>query len=77
MSYHVDNLMSVKRSNRSAALWILHEQGTCHFILGHLSRNNNTVQLAYDTVRQTLDGTGATLHTAPMLGNLTVSTEVI
>ena len=27
MSYHVDNLMSVKRSNRSAALWILHEQG--------------------------------------------------
>ena len=27
MSYRVDNLMSVKRSNRSAALWILHEQG--------------------------------------------------
>lgn len=66
-------------SNESSAklAGILHEQGTCHFILGHLSRNNNTVQLAYDTVRQTLDGTGATLHTAPMLGNLTVSTEVI
>ena len=66
-------------SNESSAelAGILHQQGTCHFILGHLSRNNNTVQLAHDTVAQTLSGTGATLQTAPMLGNLTVSTEVI
>ena len=66
-------------SNESSAelAGILRQQGTCHFILGHLSRNNNTVQLAHDTVAQTLSGTGATLQTAPMLGNLTVSTEVI
>lgn len=66
-------------SNESSAklAGLLREQGTCHFILGHLSRNNNTVQLAYDTVETVLRGTDATLHTAPMLGNLTVSTEVI
>lgn len=68
---HLSNDSSAKLAG------ILYEQGTCRFVLGHLSRNNNTEKIAYETVAGSLPLTEVAVHTAPMLGNLTVSTEVI
>lgn len=66
-------------SNESCAelAGILLRQGTRSFILGHLSRNNNTVSAALGTVSAALPDVNVQLQAAPMAGNLTVSAEVI
>lgn len=49
--------------------------GTRTIALGHLSRENNTPRLAYDTVRSALDGCGhpeVALHVAPAEGELVI-----
>ena len=47
-------------------------QGTRHIVLGHMSRENNTPELALRTVRRGLEGTDAVLYAAPELGCLSV-----
>ena len=51
----------------------LMESGTRHIILGHLSRTNNTPELAFDTVRQVL-GSADGLYVAPAFDRLTLET---
>lgn len=48
------------------------ERGTRQVILGHLSRTNNTPQLALDTVASVLDGLGVVLLCAPELGYMEI-----
>ena len=48
------------------------QSGTRQVILGHLSRTNNTPQLALDTVAPVLDGLGAELLCAPELGYMEI-----
>lgn len=48
----------------------LADSGTRQLILGHLSRENNTPELAMQTVGDALNGTGARLLCAPVLGFL-------
>lgn len=49
--------------------------GTKYIVLGHLSRENNTPELAYKTVRAALGGREVYLAAAPMAGRLTVCVE--
>lgn len=51
----------------------LYGTGTKHFILGHLSRENNTPALALEAVSRALEDTEATVCCAPPLGCLKVS----
>ena len=56
----------------------LAESGTTSIVLGHLSRENNTPRLAYDTVRAALDGAGhaaVELLVAPADGDLELEIE--
>ena len=48
------------------------QSGTRQVILGHLSRTNNTPQLALDAVAPVLDGLGAELMWAPELGYMEI-----
>ncbi len=50
----------------------LAENGTRRIILGHLSRENNRPQTAFDTVEAAIRDCGAELYVAPELGCLTV-----
>lgn len=50
----------------------LYERGTSTFILGHLSRENNTPHAAMKCVQEALSGTEATVLCAPDLGCLSV-----
>jgi len=54
---------------------MLAKSGTRHIILAHLSRENNTPELARETVSQAIAGLGARLYVAPMDGILIVETE--
>ncbi len=49
--------------------------GTKYIVLGHLSRENNTPELAYETVRAALGDREVYLAAAPMSGRLTVCVE--
>ena len=53
----------------------LAESGTARIVLGHLSRENNRPELAYETSRAALTGTSAWLAVAPASGCLTVPVE--
>ena len=53
----------------------LAEGGTKYIVLGHLSRENNTPELAYKTVREALGDREIYLAAAPMAGRLTVCVE--
>lgn len=53
----------------------LAENGTKYIVLGHLSRENNTPELAYKTVREALGDKDVYLAAAPMAGRLTVCVE--
>ncbi len=53
----------------------LAENGTTRIVLGHLSRENNKPELAYETTRAALEGTGVWLTVAPASGCLTVPVE--
>lgn len=53
----------------------LAESGTKYIVLGHLSRENNTPDLACKTVRMALGDRDTYLATAPMAGRLTVCVE--
>ena len=53
----------------------LAENGTARIVLGHLSRENNKPELAYETTRAALEGTGVWLTVAPVSGCLTVPVE--
>ena len=61
-------------SNADCARLALHlaESGTGRIILGHLSRENNRPEIAIETARTALEGTGAELFCAPVLGCLEV-----
>lgn len=61
-------------SNENCALLArtLYERGTGTFILGHLSRENNTPGAAMECARSALSGTDAVLLCAPALGCLSV-----
>ena len=58
------------RSHQNARTLV--ERGTRQVILGHLSRTNNTPQLALDTVASVLDGLGVVLLCAPELGYMEI-----
>ena len=62
-------------SNEDCAKLALHlaKSGAWDIIVGHLSRENNTPQLAYDTVSAGLAGENVGLHVAPMDKMLAVS----
>ncbi|MBQ7144746.1 MAG: MBL fold metallo-hydrolase [Oscillospiraceae bacterium] len=62
-------------SNDSCAVLAaeLMASGTRHIILGHLSRTNNTPELAFDTVRQVL-GSAEGLYVAPAFERFTLET---
>lgn len=53
----------------------LADAGTKYIVLGHLSRENNTPELAYDTVRAALAGREIYLAAVPVAGPLTVCVE--
>lgn len=53
----------------------LTESGTKYIVLGHLSRENNTPELAYKTVRAALGDREVYLAAAPMAGRLTLCVE--
>ena len=55
-------------SNEDCAKLALHlaKSGAWDIIVGHLSRENNTPQLAFDTVNAGLTGENVDLHVAPM-----------
>lgn len=53
----------------------LADAGTKYIVLGHLSRENNTPELAYETVRAALGGREVYLAAAPMAERLTVRVE--
>lgn len=53
----------------------LAERGTRYFILGHLSRENNSPSLALQTVRAALKGRDVSVFVAPAAERLTVETE--
>ncbi|MCM1149431.1 MAG: MBL fold metallo-hydrolase [Butyricicoccus sp.] len=53
----------------------LADAGAKYIVLGHLSRENNTPERAYDTVRAALGGREVYLAAAPMAGRLTVCVE--
>lgn len=61
-------------SNEGCALLArrLAEKGTRRIILGHLSRENNRPELALAASKAALEGTGAALYCAPMLGCMEV-----
>ena len=56
----------------------LAESGTRRIILGHLSKENNNPQLARQVTANAIDGSGAELYMAPVLGclSLEVGTRV-
>ena len=62
-------------SNEDCAKLALHlaKSGAWDIIVGHLSRENNTPQLAFDTVNAGLTGENVELHVAPMDKMLAVS----
>ncbi len=62
-------------SNEDCAKLALHlaKSGAWDIIVGHLSRENNTPQLAFDTVSAGLSGENVGLHVAPMDKMLAVS----
>lgn len=62
-------------SNEDCAKLALHlaKSGAWDIIVGHLSRENNTPQLAYDTVSAGLAGENVGLHVAPVDKMLAVS----
>ena len=62
-------------SNEDCAKLALHlaKSGAWDIIVGHLSRENNTPQLAFDTVNAGLTGENVKLHVAPMDKMLAVS----
>ena len=62
-------------SNEDCAKLALHlaKSGAWDIIVGHLSRENNTPQLAFDTVSAGLAGENVGLHVAPMDKMLAVS----
>lgn len=51
-------------SNESCAAFAVNlvESGTARLVLGHLSRENNMPQLAYETTKQTLEAAGAAIN---------------
>ena len=51
---------------------VLADRGVRHIVLGHLSKENNTPELALRTVRRGTEGTGAAVSVAPELGFLEV-----
>lgn len=53
----------------------LSESGTKQIILGHLSRENNTPELAYDTVSAVIDSEKTKIYVAPANKALEVSVE--
>ena len=53
----------------------LADNGTRYIVLGHLSRENNTPELAYKTVSEALGDREVYLAAAPMAGRLTVCVE--
>lgn len=53
----------------------LADSGTRYIVLGHLSRENNTPALAYQTVRDALGGREVFLCAAPAAERLTLSVE--
>lgn len=53
----------------------LADSGTKYIVLGHLSRENNTPELAYKTVRDALGDREVYLAAAPMAGRLTLCVE--
>lgn len=53
----------------------LAERGTGQIVLGHLSRENNTRELAYQTVRAALGGRAAALYIAPESERLTIESD--
>lgn len=53
----------------------LADSGAKYIVLGHLSRENNTPELAYTTVYNALRGRQVYLACAPMAGRLTVCVE--
>lgn len=61
-------------SNADSALLasFLAERGTRYIILGHLSRENNTPEIAFRTVSAALAGSSARLFVAPAAERLTV-----
>ena len=54
---------------------VLADNGTEQIVLGHLSRKNNTPELAYRVNARALDGRGARLLVAPVLGCLEVQVK--
>lgn len=50
----------------------LYQRGTVRFILGHLSRENNTPRAAMECAQTALSGTDAQLYCAPVLGCLSL-----
>lgn len=53
----------------------LAKSGTKDIILGHLSRENNTAQTAFDAVNAAICGESVALHVAPMDKKLAISVE--
>ena len=53
----------------------LAKSGTKDIILGHLSRENNTAQTAFDAVNAAICGESVELHVAPMDKKLAISVE--
>lgn len=51
------------------AMKLLAASGTKHFFLAHLSRENNTPELALASARSALDGTGADVQAFPVYGD--------
>ena len=53
--------------------FLLANSGTGVIILGHLSRENNTPELAYKTVKNAVENCGVKLYVAPAAKNLVIS----
>ena len=62
-------------SNADCAVLVrrLYDSGTRCFVLGHLSRENNTPALAAETVRRALEGCSFDLYCAPDSGSLSLT----
>lgn len=55
------------------AMKLLAASGTKHFFLAHLSRDNNTPELALASAHSALDGTGADVQVLPVYGDEMIS----